>query len=70
MIDLPDLNIQGWPDTIKVTIYAAYRDLDENKRPSRGDRLVCIRVIGPDGSVWVNRCRPGVSLTPEDVFGP
>ena len=69
-IDLPDVLTPPWPDTIKLTIYAAYADLDENKHPSRGDRLLCIRVVGPEGNVLVNRCRPGVDLTPEDLFSP
>ncbi len=52
------------PDTIKLTIGAVYRDRDDNNRPSRGDRLLCIRVVGPGGTELLKYCRPGLVIPP------
>lgn len=62
LVDLPDAFLPL--DTVKLTIIATYADLDGNKRPSRGDRLLCITVIGPGGNTLLERCRPGVEPPP------
>ena len=64
LIDLPDqlAELMGWPDPLKLTVYGAYRDADGNNRPSHGDRLLCIRVVGPGGSILLERCRPGIDI--------
>ena len=46
------------PDELKLTIVATYVDVDGSGDPSRGDRLQCIKVTLPDGTVVVDRCRP------------
>ena len=56
LIDLPDgLPL---PDTIKLIVQATYADLDGNNRPSHGDRLLCIKVSLPNGTVLFQHCRP------------
>ncbi len=64
-VDLPD----HWalPNDITLTVWAAYRDNDENNRPSHGDRLLCIRVVGP--GFEFERCRPGIEI-PEGLSYP
>ena len=57
-VDIPDP--LPLPDELKLTIVATYVDNDGNGEPSRGDRLQCIKVTGPDGTVFVDRCRPEV----------
>lgn len=60
-IDIPD----GWEpllNDITLTIWAAYRDNDGNNRPSHGDRLLCIRVVGPAGGTILERCRDGIEI--------
>jgi len=66
LIDLPDqlAALMGWPDPLKLTVFGAYRDVDENNRPSHGDRLLCIRVNGPGGNTLLERCRPGIDIPP------
>ncbi len=57
-IDIPDNLTPPLPDTIKLTIRVTYVDLNGDGQPSHGDRLQCIRVTLPDGTVLVERCRP------------
>lgn len=61
-IDLPDALTPPLPDTITLQITAAYRDVDGNGRPSPGDRLLCIRVTGPN--IDFQRCRGGIEIPP------
>ena len=56
LIDIPDP--LPLPDELKLTIVATYVDNDGSTDPSRGDRLQCIKVTLPDGTVVVDRCRP------------
>ena len=58
--DVPDRWSPPLPDTITVTAIGTYRDNDGNNRPSRGDRILCLKVIGPGGGTLFDRCRPGV----------
>ncbi len=59
-IDIPDNLTPPLPDTIKLTIVVTYVDVNGDGDPSHGDRLQCIRVTVPDGTVVVDRCRPAV----------
>ena len=54
-VDLP--NVPPLPDTIKLTIVVTYVDVNGDGHPSRGDRLQCIKVTAPDGTVLLDRCR-------------
>ena len=69
-IDVPDFASPPLPDTIKLIIEVTYLDVDGNNRPSHGDRILCIKVSTPDGTVLIDRCREDVPPTPTPPSPP